>query len=95
MPTGPRVLVAAVLVAFFASVSSASFTTEVLFSGDGWYIPDAAGNHSQGYGSFETLSFAYSVESDMPEGTHCLYLMPDYSMTLRPASPGGADLHEI
>lgn len=95
MMTMTRVLAAVALVAALAPVSGASFTTEVIFSGDGWYLPDAGSKPGNGYGLFEELSLRYTVASDMPEGSHCLYFMPDYSMGFRPEAPGGADVHQV
>ncbi len=84
--SGVSALVVAVLV---ASTASASYTTEVIFSGDGWYLGDAGAKPANGYGLFEELTTVYTVQSDMPSGSHYLYFSPDISLSYRVQPPGG------
>ncbi|MBD3349172.1 MAG: PEP-CTERM sorting domain-containing protein [Candidatus Eisenbacteria bacterium] len=92
-----RVLAAtALLVAILATASWAGYTTEIIFSAEGWYLSDAgSGVGTGGYGTFEELDFTYTVDSNIPEGTHCLYFMPDVTMRLRPETPGEAPVRHI
>ncbi len=82
-------IAALAVVALAASTASASFTTEVIFSGDGWYLSDAGAKPAGGYGLFEELTTFYTVESDMPAGSHNLYFAPDISLVYRVEPPGG------
>lgn len=85
--TGITMAVATVVLS--AAAACGSYTTEVLFSGEGWYLSDAASVFSGGYGLFEEMSLLYTVESDMPSGSHHLYFAPDLSMNLRAAPWSG------
>jgi hypothetical protein len=90
------VLAATVLMVALASSSWASYSTEVVFSGEGWYLSDAGANiGANGYGLFEEVLFSYTVDSTIPEGSHHLYLMPDFSLHLRPEVPGAAPVRHI
>jgi len=96
MRLGISVVATTLLVAVLAAPSLASYTTEVIFSGDGWYLPDAMSQVIPGgYGLFEEVLFSYSVEPGIPEGTHCLYLDPDFSLLLRPEMNAGVSAREI
>ncbi len=77
-----------VVAVMFASTASASYTTEVMFSGDGWYLGDAGAKPAGGYGLFEELTTFYTVQSDMPSGSHYLYFAPDISLVYRFETPG-------
>ncbi len=90
------VLSAAVLVLLCVSISTASYVTEVLFAGDGWYSSDAAiEGRMLDYAEFGRADVYYDLVSGIPDGLHSLYFRPDFEFRLENSQNGDSGDHRI
>jgi hypothetical protein len=74
--------------------ANASYTSEALFAGSGFYCADDPAG-AWGYGDFGGLSVLYNYSAGIPSGFYSLHFMPEFRMTLKPVWVSSGEAHEL
>jgi hypothetical protein len=88
-------ILAVCLLAAIATLSSATYVSELLFLGEGWYDHGANPKDPMGYGAFGASTIDFDLNVRTPGEACHWYLRSDVAVTYTSTTPGGAVSHTI
>jgi len=83
------------LLAAIATAAGASYVTELLFLGEGWYDHDAGTRGLMSYGDFGSMATDFNLTVRTAEEACHWYLQPDVTITFTDNTPGLGATHVL